>query len=147
MVAQRKQKQGRKKLCHKSSIEYICPRGADGRGHLEHSTHEISRRVPCGVRRCSRGASCWRQRALWAAHHRCNSRPATHELRLDSAIQCTIYAQSLQVNPPNPAVCHGTLRLPLRGDHGHVLRPHIDPISLYLVTLRSQGGFPQVPGN
>ena len=63
------------------------------------------------------------------------------------AVQCIIYAQSLQVNPPNPAVCHGTLRLPLRGDHGHVPRPHIDPISLYLVTLRSQGVFPQVPGN
>ena len=30
-----------------------------------------------------------------------------------------------------PAVCYGTLRLPLRGDHGHVPRPHIDPISLY----------------
>ena len=44
----------------------------------------------------------------------------------------------LQVNPPNPAVCHGTLRLPLKVDHGHVPRPHIDPTSLYLVTLRSQ---------
>jgi len=53
----------------------------------------------------------------------------------------------LQVNPPNPAVCHGTLRLTLRGGHGHVLRPYIDPISLYLVILTSQGGFPQVPGN
>jgi len=55
------------------------------------------------------------------------------------AIQCTIYAQSLQANPPNPAVCHGTLRLPLRGDHGHVPRPHIDPISLYWVRQPNHG--------
>ena len=65
---------------------------------------------------------------------------------LRRAVRC-IYTQLLQVNPPNPAVCHGTLRVTLRGGHGHVLRPYIDPISLYLVTLTSQGGFPQVPGN
>ena len=63
------------------------------------------------------------------------------------AVQCIIYAQSLQINPPNPAVCHGILRQALRGGHGHVQRPHIDPIPLYLVTLRSQGVCPQVPGN
>ena len=40
-----------------------------------------------------------------------------HELGLnkDSTSRPMYFAQSLQVNPPNPAVCHGTLRLPLRG--------------------------------
>ena len=48
------------------------------------------------------------------------------KLRLDNglhvAIRC-IYAQSLQVNPANPAVCHGTLRLPLGG----VTVTYLDP--------------------
>ena len=30
------------------------------------------------------------------------------------------------------------------GGHGHAPRPHLDPISLYLVTLTSQGDVPQV---
>jgi len=65
-----------------------------------------------------------------------SAQPTRDEIKQGTAraIRCTIYAQSLQVNPPNPAVLRGTLRLPLRGDHGHVPRPHIDPISLYMVS-------------
>ena len=47
-----------------------------------------------------------------------SKRPCKHVARIRQrnaqAVPC-IYAQSLQVNLPNPAVCHSTLRLPLRG--------------------------------
>jgi len=57
-------------------------------------------------------------------------RPANTNWELDKGLHVQaryIYIHSLKVNLPNPAICHGTLRR----DHGHVQRPHIDPISLY----------------
>ena len=72
-----------------------------------------------------------------------SKRPCKHvawiRQRTARAVSC-IYAQSLQVNPPNPAVCHGTLRLPLRGGNGHVPRTHIDPISLYALQFIDNHG-------
>mmetsp|Transcript_104938 Transcript_104938/g.168996 ORF Transcript_104938/g.168996 Transcript_104938/m.168996 type:complete len:214 (-) Transcript_104938:281-922(-) len=41
---------------------------------MEHGTHGISCRVPRSARCCSWWGLGWRQRALWAARHRCSSR-------------------------------------------------------------------------
>jgi len=44
--------------------------------------------------------------------------------------------QSLQVNPPNPAVCHGTLSLPLRGgSRSRTETPHRPYILILTIIL------------
>jgi len=54
------------------------------------------------------------------------------EIRGETAGSISMYyAQSSQENPPNPAVCHGTLRLPPWGGHCHLPRFSIGTISLY----------------
>jgi len=67
-----------------------------------------------GTRRPPRWRTCWYRRSTPGP-----KRPTTHEVRYRQgtarAVRCIIYAQSLQVSLPNPAVCHCTLRLPLRG--------------------------------
>ena len=63
------------------------------------------------------------------------------ETRTARAVPC-IYAQSLQVNPPNPAVCHGTLRLPLRGgSRSRTETPH-RPYILILGHTQISRGYP-----
>jgi len=80
-----------------------------------------------------------------------SERSAKHELRFrqGTARSNPMYAHSVQVNPLCLAVCHGTLRLPLRGGHSHVPRPYIDPISLYsflgVKVLSSICGPPTLP--
>jgi len=76
------------------------------------------------------------------AAHPVLKRLANTSWKLDKGLHMSarcIYIHSLQVNPPNPAICHGSLRLPLRGGHGHVPRSHVDPISLYNPRRSSPG--------
>jgi len=99
----------------KSSIEYICPRGAGGRRHLEHSTHRISRSMPHSVWCWSRGARCWRQRALWATCHLCNSRHDNNNQHSDNDAQVRDPSQVCYTVGHFNRNVHGKLA---RGGHG-----------------------------
>ena len=75
-----------------------------------------------GARRPPRWRTCWYGRNTPGP-----KRSPKHEVRLDKGLHVatrSIYAHALQVNPSNPAVCHGTLRLPLGGSRSRTETPH-----------------------